>query len=97
MPLRFFPLPAEEASRGAEISIKGVVTAAERDWGGRFFIQDDSGGVFVENISNVQPAPGDVLAVSGVSYPVRLCADYQQTPMEEIGDRTLARSQAGGH
>lgn len=62
-------LSADEASRGAEISIKGVVTAAEQDWGGRFFIQDDSGGVFVENISNVQPAPGDVLAISGVSYP----------------------------
>ncbi len=62
-------LSADEASRGIEISIKGVVTAAEQDWGGRFFIQDYSGGVFVENISNVQPAPGDVLAISGVSYP----------------------------
>jgi signal transduction histidine kinase len=62
-------LSADEAARGTEISIKGVVTAAEQDWGGRFFIQDYSGGVFVENISNLQPAPGDVLAISGVSYP----------------------------
>lgn len=62
-------LSAAQAARGIKISVKGVVTAAEPDWGGRFFVQDSSGGVFVENISNVQPSPGDVVVVSGVSYP----------------------------
>jgi signal transduction histidine kinase len=62
-------LSAEEALRGIKISIKGVVTAAEPNWGGRFFVQDSSGGVFVENISNLKPSPGDVVAVSGISYP----------------------------
>jgi hypothetical protein len=33
-------LPAER------VSLRGVVTAAEKYWGGRFFIQDASGGVF---------------------------------------------------
>jgi signal transduction histidine kinase len=62
-------LSAEQASLGIKISVKGVVTAAEPNWGGRFFVQDSSGGVFVENISSVQPSPGDVITVSGVSYP----------------------------
>ncbi|HMD55674.1 MAG TPA: hypothetical protein VKJ65_14100, partial [Phycisphaerae bacterium] len=38
-------LSGEEAWRGIKISIKGVVTAAEPNWGGRFFVQDSSGGV----------------------------------------------------
>lgn len=62
-------LSGEQAARGINVSIHGVVTAAESDWGGRFFIQDPSGGVFVENISSNQPAPGDVLTLSGVTFP----------------------------
>jgi signal transduction histidine kinase len=62
-------LSAEQASLGVKISIRGVVTAAEPNWGGRFFVQDSSGGVFVENISNVQPSPGDMITVSGISFP----------------------------
>ena len=62
-------LSGDQASQGIKISIQGVVTAAEHTWGGRFFIQDSSGGVFVENISDDQPAPGDVLNVDGISYP----------------------------
>jgi len=56
---------------GQPVLIVGVVTAAQpdREWGGRFFIQDATAGVFVENISTNQPLPGDVLEVSGVSHP----------------------------
>jgi signal transduction histidine kinase len=62
-------LSADQAWRGIAISVSGVVTAAEQNWGGRFFVQDASGGVFVENISSVQPQAGDLVTVSGVSYP----------------------------
>src|SRR5450759_1977634 len=62
-------LPAKEASLGVPIFVKGVVTAAETNWDGRFFVQDSSGGVFVDNISNQQPVPGDVVEVSGISHP----------------------------
>jgi signal transduction histidine kinase len=82
-------LPADEAARGVRISIKGVVTAAESDWGGRFFIQDSSGGVFVENISSVQPAPGDVLAVSGVSYPGGYAPIISKPHWEKVGTAPL--------
>jgi signal transduction histidine kinase len=62
-------LSAEQASHWIKISVKGVVTAAEPSWNGRFFVQDSSGGVFVDNVNGVQPSPGDLVAVSGISYP----------------------------
>ena len=82
-------LTADEASRGIRISIKGVVTAAEPDWGGRFFIQDSSGGVFVENISSVQPVPGDLLVVSGVSYPGGYAPIVSKPHWEKVGTAPL--------
>jgi len=60
-------LPAEKSSSGIPVSIKGTVTAAETSWAGRFFMQDASGGVFVENLSSRQPSPGDVVEVSGIT------------------------------
>ena len=62
-------LSSEQALSGIRISVTGVVTAAESDWDGRFFVQDASGGVFVENIGSVQPHPGDMVTVSGTSAP----------------------------
>ena len=62
-------LSASRALRGVRISVRGVVTAAERYWDGRFFVQDASGGVFVDNIGNQQPAPGDLVEVTGISHP----------------------------
>jgi hypothetical protein len=82
-------LSADDASRGIKISIKGVVTAAEPDWGGRFFIQDSSGGVFVENIGNMQPAPGDLLVVSGVSYPGGYAPIVSKPHWEKVGTAPL--------
>lgn len=56
---------------GLEVRIRGVVTAAQpgAEWGGRFFIQDQTAGVFVENIGTNQPKPGDLLEVTGISHP----------------------------
>jgi len=62
-------LSGEEASRGIPVSIRGVVTAEESTWSGRFFVQDASAGVFVENISDARPSVGDVVEVIGVSFP----------------------------
>jgi len=62
-------LSAKQASLGVPILVKGVVTAAESGWDGRFFVQDASGGVFVDNKGNQQPAIGDLLEVSGISHP----------------------------
>ncbi len=60
-------LSVGEASSGLPVSVKGVVTAAEPSWTGRFFVQDPSGGIFVQLITNTQPVPGDIVQVEGVS------------------------------
>ena len=62
-------LTAEQAARRISVSVTGIVTAAEPDWEGRFFVQDSSGGVFVDSLGNRQPAPGDVVEVHGHSHP----------------------------
>jgi signal transduction histidine kinase len=82
-------LSGEQASQGIKISIKGVVTDAEHTWGGRFFIQDSSAGVFVENISKFQPDPGDVLVVSGVSFPGGYAPIISKPNWMKVGEAPL--------
>ncbi len=62
-------LPGEEAALGLPVHVQGVVTVAEKYWKGRFFVNDDSGGVFVDNVSTNQPQVGDLVDVQGVSHP----------------------------
>jgi Signal transduction histidine kinase len=62
-------LRAEQAAQQLPILVKGVVTAAEADWTGQFFVQDETGGVFVENLRAPGPTPGDIVEVAGVSHP----------------------------
>lgn len=60
-------LPDEKASRGIPVSVTGVVTIAPTEWQGQFYVQDSSGGVFVENKTNGQPMVGDVVVISGIT------------------------------
>jgi signal transduction histidine kinase len=62
-------LSSPEALSGVPISVTGVVTAAPTNWEGRFFVQDASGGVFVENTNGRYPRPGDLISVTGISHP----------------------------
>ena len=62
-------LTEAQAGRQLRIAVSGIVTAAEADWKGQFFVQDATGGVFVENQGRPGPAPGDVVTVAGVSHP----------------------------
>ena len=62
-------LSVERASAALPVLIRGVVTASEPHWGGRFFIQDSTGGVFVENIGDIRLAPGNPL--KGAEKPCR--------------------------
>ena len=59
-------LPSDVAAQHLRVELSGVVTAAEPDWEGKFFLQDASGGVFVVATSR-QPAVGDRIAVEGVT------------------------------
>src|SRR5882757_6341896 len=60
-------LTHEQATQSIHISITGVVTLAEPTWGGLFFVQDSTGGVFVNN-QGPPPAVGDLVEVSGLSH-----------------------------
>src|SRR5579859_7297001 len=55
-------LPSELAVQNIPVHVKGVVTTAETNWSGRFFMADASGGVFVDNrVPLVAPEVGDVV------------------------------------
>ncbi|MGH7989011.1 MAG: hypothetical protein ACREDS_02290, partial [Limisphaerales bacterium] len=82
-------LSAEQASHWIKVSVKGVVTAAEPSWNGRFFVQDSSGGVFVDNVNGVQPSPGDLVAVSGISYPGGYAPCITAPHWEKLGTAPL--------
>ena len=80
-------LSVQQATSNIPISITGVVTAAETNsnWGGRFFVQDASGGVFVDNRSLPQPFPGAVVQVTGVSHPGGYAPDITKPHWKQIG------------
>ena len=60
-------LPAKLADHLLPVRIKGIVTASEPQWGGSFFLQDESSGVFVDLRSIEHPEPGDVVELTGVT------------------------------
>ena len=62
-------LPAEKAAQYIKVSVIGVVTAADPVLNGRFFLQDHTGGVFVDNVNGLRVKPGQVVTVSGITYP----------------------------
>ena len=78
-------LPAEQAARKLPIVVTGVVTACEPDWNGQFFLQDDTGGVFVENLRDPRPAPGDLVTVEGVSHPGAFAPIVSAPQWKKIG------------
>ena len=67
MPRIFWRLPPTALPSELKFPSTGVVTDAEPNWRGRYFVQDASGGVFVNNVESKPPAPGDVIEVTGVS------------------------------
>lgn len=62
-------LSGAQAAQSLPVSVTGVVTASEPDWNGQFFVQDQTGGVFVESFHLPAPVPGDRVTVEGVSHP----------------------------
>jgi len=61
-------LPAERASRSLKVLVTGVVTAADPALKGRFFVQDATGGVFVDNVFGAPLEAGTLVEVSGITY-----------------------------
>jgi signal transduction histidine kinase len=85
-------LPAARAIQDIKIHIQGVVTAAEKHWDGRFFVQDSTAGVFVDNVSTEQPQPGDLVDVTGVSNPGAFAPVVSKPTWKKIGTAPLPRA-----
>ncbi len=82
-------LPAELAGQRLPITVTGVVTASESDWLGQFFLQDATGGVFVENFKMPGPSPGDLVTVEGVSHPGAFAPIISAPKWRKIGTAPL--------
>lgn len=82
-------LTAEQAGLRRNVEVTGVVTAAEPDWNGQFFVQDASGGVFVENLGRAAPQPGDVVSIRGVSHPGAFAPIISSPEWRKVGTATL--------
>ncbi|MGA9451809.1 MAG: histidine kinase [Verrucomicrobiia bacterium] len=82
-------LPAEQASRFLKVSLTGVVTAADPVLKGRFFVQDSTGGVFVDNVNGRRPEPGDVVEVSGITYAGAFAPTVTGPRVRKIGTAPL--------
>jgi signal transduction histidine kinase len=82
-------LSVNQATSNIPVSVIGVVTAAEPGWFGKFFVQDASGGVFVDSRTNVQPVPGDLVHVWGISHPGGYAPDITKPHWKKLGTAPL--------
>lgn len=84
-------LTASNAALQIPVHVKGVVTVAEptTTWGNRFFVQDASGSVFVDNRVAKQPAVGDLVEVWGVSHPGGYAPVISKPHFKKIGTAPL--------
>jgi signal transduction histidine kinase len=78
-------LSADRAKKRIPIHVTGVVTMAATPWQGKFFVQDSTGGVFVNCISDHHPAPGDWVDVVGISQPGAYAPVISEPSWKKLG------------
>lgn len=81
-------LSSSVAESKLRVTIRGVVTAAEPDWEGKFVIQDESAGIFVQNIGK-QPHIGDLIEVNGTTGPGWFAPVIQSNGWTKLGTAPL--------
>src|SRR6266446_2880197 len=82
-------LSAERASASLKVSVAGVVTAADAALKGRFFVQDPTGGVFVDNVGGQRPDPGDLVEISGITHAGAYAPIITVPQVKKIGTAPL--------
>jgi signal transduction histidine kinase len=82
-------LPAEQASRFLKVTVTGVVTASDPALKGRFFLQDASGGVFVDNVNGPHLEAGTLVEVSGITYAGAYAPTITAPRVRPLGKATL--------
>jgi len=85
-------LSAKAAANNLPISVNGIVTAVETNWNGKFFVQDASGGIFVNNGNHPPPLLGDLVKVTGVSQPGGYAPVISKPHWEKIGTAPLPKA-----
>jgi len=81
-------LSPDTARRELPVLLRGIVTASEADWGGKFTMQDESGGIYISH-TGAQPAVGDVMEVAGVSRPGAFAPVVRATKVRRVGSAAL--------
>jgi len=82
-------LSVEQASASLRVSVTGVVTVADAALKGRFFVQDATGGVFVDNAGGQRPEPGDVLEISGITHAGAYAPIITSPQVKKVGKAPL--------
>jgi len=82
-------LSVAQARQKIPICLTGVVTLCEGTWGGLFFVQDSTAGVFVNNTTDPRPVPGDVVQVTGVSHAGGYARDIMSPKWKKLGTAPL--------
>jgi signal transduction histidine kinase len=85
-------LPEKLARQEIPVLVRGIVTAAEPSWGGQFFVQDATSGIFVENRSDEYPKPGDEVEVKGVSEPGAFAPIISKPTWKKLGHGALPKA-----
>ena len=86
-------LSTAQASLGMGVRLNGVVTAAEPEWNGQFYVQDDTGGIFVNNLGGARPAPGDRVEIYGLTAPGPFAPIISKPRWEKLGTAPLPPAQ----
>ena len=87
-------LTAEEAQRGIPVKVRGVVTYTDPSWAGQYFLQDDTGGVFVGHSGKNPPEIGQLVEVEGVSHPGAYAPFIEHPKWTAVGRATLPEARA---
>ncbi len=82
-------LPADQAARSLNVKVTGVVTAADPVLKGRFFLQDATGGIFVDNVDGIRPEPGTVVEVAGITHPGAYAPIITAPTVRQVGTAPL--------
>ena len=82
-------LSADEALLGHPVRVRGVVTYTNPTWAGQFFVQDDTGGVFVGHSGKSAPEVGQLVEVRGVSHPGAFAPFIEKPDWTVLGEVPL--------
>ncbi len=81
-------MSSADAARGAQVRIKGSVTALS-GWKNSFFLQDASGGISVDRTDEADVHAGDEVEVTGVSGPGLFAPVILANHVQVLGQKTL--------